>query len=228
MLRWFSELSFMNFLAVLTASNVLMYVGSWALVHLIQIAFRGRLLNADEARPTAREYVLSMIIVAINIAVGIPGWLLWKANWIELKDNGFASFALDLALLLIFFDFWMYALHWLMHQGFAYRWIHSKHHDHVNVNGISLYVMNPAEAIGFGALLIAFLLAHATHLYALLMYLVLNWAYGTMGHSGIAIRSRILRWMVGDTEFHHRHHDTKNGNYGFYTSIWDRLFGTAL
>ena len=228
MLAWFSSLTFYSFLAVLMAANLLMYVGSWGVVSGIQHTLRAHNLNDAEAKPTRRDYLLSFVIVLINIAVGIPGWLLWKAHRIELVENGVAYFALDTVLLLFFFDFSMYFLHRLMHAGPLYRYIHGKHHDHVNVNGISLYVMNPAEALGFGALLIVFLIVHATNLYALLLYLTLNWIYGTMGHSGIPIRSRILRWFLGDTEFHHQHHARQGGNYGFYTPLWDRLFGTVI
>ncbi len=228
MLQWFSDLTFFNFFAVLATANLTMYLGSWGVVRMIQRTFRGRILNEREASPTKRDYLLSFLIVLINISVGVPGWFLWKAHGIELIENGITFFLLDAVFLLFYFDFSMYVLHRMMHQEPAYRLIHSKHHDHVNVNGISLYVMNPVESLGFGALLICFLMAHATNFYALLFYLLLNWAYGTMGHSGIAIRSRILRWLVGDTEFHHRHHAGRQGNYGFYTPLWDRLFGTAL
>jgi lathosterol oxidase len=228
MLEWFSKLSFIEFLFLLTVANLLMYLGSWALVSAIQSVFRAQILNKADAKPTQREYVLSLFIVLINISVGVPGWILWKAHRIELTNNNIGFLFFDILLLLIYFDFSMYALHRLMHQGPLYRFIHSKHHDHVNVNGISFYVMNPAESLGFGALLIGFLLVHLTNFYALLFYLTLNWAYGTMGHSGVPVRSRLLLWLVGDTEFHHRHHTGKNGNYGFYTPIWDRLFGTTV
>ena len=229
MLSWFSTLSFTQFFALLAIANLLMYLGSWGLVALIQRVFRDRVLNDGDASPTLSDYLLSIAIVIINICVGIPGWFLWKAQRIELTDNGALSAFFDVLLLLLFFDFSMYALHRMMHFGPAYRFIHSKHHDHVNVNGISLFVMNPAESIGFGVLLIGFLMLHPTNFYALLFYLWLNWAYGTTSHSGITIRSRVLRWMVGDSDFHHRHHSSgRIGNFGFYTPFWDRLFGTAL
>ena len=228
MLLWFSALPFAHFLAVLAAANLLMYLGSWSIVSAVQRMCGAQTLNSAAAKPTRREYALSFLIVLINISVGVPGWLLWKAHRIELLDNGVLYFLLDVFVLLFYFDFSMYVLHRLMHQGPLYRIFHSKHHDHVNVNGISLYVMNPAEAWGFGLLLIGFLMVHPTNLYALLFFLTLNWAYGTMGHSGVPIHSRVLRWLIGDTEFHHRHHSKKVGNFGFYTPVWDNLFGTRI
>ena len=32
--------------------------------------------------------------------------------------------------------------------------------------------------------------------------------------------------MIGTSTFHARHHQTPTSNYGFYTALWDRLFGT--
>ena len=86
--------------------------------------------------------------------------------------------------------------------------------------------MTPAEAVGFGVLLILFLVIRPFSIHALFAYLFFNWAYGTMGHSGVPIRNRALAWCVGDTAFHHKHHTAMRGNYGFYTGFWDRLFGT--
>ena len=88
--------------------------------------------------------------------------------------------------------------------------------------------MNPVEAVGFGFLLIGFLMVRPFSFHAMMVYLLFNWIYGTMGHCGVPIKNRVLSWCVGDTEFHHQHHANMRGNYGFYTGLWDRLFGTAV
>ncbi len=41
-----------------------------------------------------------------------------------------------------------------------------------------------------------------------------NWAF-----------HRVFRW-VNTTRNHHGHHQRFNGNFGLYTTLWDRLFGT--
>ncbi|MCA9067427.1 MAG: sterol desaturase family protein [Planctomycetaceae bacterium] len=227
MLNWFENLSFLQFLAILSAANVLMYLCSWGTVFLIQ-RFATQTLNQHAARVTANDYWLSIAIVVINILVGIPGWWLWKQGIISLVEKPILSTVLDLVLIFLYFDFSMYVLHRLMHIGWLYRYFHSRHHDHVDVNGISLYLMNPLEALGFAGFLILFLAIRPYSFHALMIYLFINWLYGTMGHSGITIRNQVLAWCVGDTEFHHVHHSQLVGNYGFYSGLWDRIFRTHV
>src|SRR5262249_38061749 len=63
------------------------------------------------------------------------------------------------------------------------------------------------------------------------VYLVLNVAFGTVGHlGGEPLPARwsdipVLRYLAGST-FHARHHQALATNFGFYTVIWDSLFGT--
>ena len=61
--------------------------------------------------------------------------------------------------------------------------------------------------------------------------LALNTAFGAIGHLGVEplpdgwVRAPILRWIATST-FHARHHGDPRSNFGFYTLVWDRLFGT--
>ena len=66
--------------------------------------------------------------------------------------------------------------------------------------------MHPIEAIGFGGMLIAVLLMIDCDVVALLFFLLINWLYGTIAHSGIPVNNMFLRWCVGDSRFHHDHH----------------------
>ncbi len=228
MLNWFENLSFIQFMIVLSIANVAMYVGSWLIVRQVQRVYAARNMNERQAIVTRRDLLLSLVIVVINIAVGVPGWWLWREGHIVLTEPAIWVTLLDGLIIFLVFDFAMYALHRLMHTGWLYRTFHGRHHDHVDVSGISFYVMNPAEALGFALILIGLLWVRPMSLHALLVFVFFNWAYGTMGHSGVPIRSRWLVWCVGDSAFHHRHHTQMRGNYGFYSSIWDRLFGTRL
>lgn len=60
----------------------------------------------------------------------------------------------------------------------------------------------------------------------------MNLISGTLGHLGRALpqpRSPKLIACLsyfGGPIFHGRHHSTPHANYGFYTTIWDRLFST--
>ena len=226
MLQWFEELTFQQFVALLAVVNVVMYLGSWVGVAALQRLFAKSTMNVEAVLVTRRDLLLSLVILIINIGVGIPGWLLWKQGYIVLLERPLAAAIIDGAIMFVYFDFCMYGLHRLMHVSWLYDLIHRRHHDHKNVSGISLYVMNPVEAVGFGILLILFLMGRACDLYALLAFLFLNWLYGTVAHSALPISGGLLSWFVGNATFHHRHHAKQRCNYGFFTGVWDRLWGT--
>ena len=61
-------------------------------------------------------------------------------------------------------------------------------------------------------------------------YLVLNVLFGTVGHAGVepfpAALNRVpLLRYIGASTFHDGHHELVRYNFGFYTLLWDRLFG---
>jgi sterol desaturase/sphingolipid hydroxylase (fatty acid hydroxylase superfamily) len=66
---------------------------------------------------------------------------------------------------------------------------------------------------------------------AMILYLTVNVLFGMTGHLGLeplskTLRSKPLLKYIGTSTFHHQHHRDIHHNFGFYTSIWDRLFGT--
>ncbi len=228
LLSWFESLGFVQYLGVLAAANVLMYVGALALVAVLQRRLSGRLLNQAAATASRGDVALSLVVVAVNILVGVAGWLLWKGGLITLRASGPAAAALDLLLLVACFDLSLYGLHRLLHLPAPFRLVHGRHHAHRNVSGLSLFVMNPVEAAGFGLLLVAALSLRDFDVLSVLAFLALNWSFGMVGHSGLRFDSALLRWLAGDSAFHHRHHATRSGNFGFFTPLWDRALGTSV
>jgi sterol desaturase/sphingolipid hydroxylase (fatty acid hydroxylase superfamily) len=75
------------------------------------------------------------------------------------------------------------------------------------------------------------MLAATYNLWAVVIYLSLNVLFGIVGHLGFeplaAYKSGWIRYL-GTSDFHHAHHRDIHGNFGFYTSLWDRLFGTYI
>lgn len=66
----------------------------------------------------------------------------------------------------------------------------------------------------------------------LIFEIVLNGS-AVFGHANIRIpqrTDRVLRWLIVTPDMHRIHHSViqreTDSNYGFYLSIWDRLFGT--
>jgi sterol desaturase/sphingolipid hydroxylase (fatty acid hydroxylase superfamily) len=94
-----------------------------------------------------------------------------------------------------------------------------------------LFVLNPAENIAFGLLWLGVISMYTFSWTGISIYLLLNVVSGTIGHLGVEpFPDSWLRWpglrVLAGGSFHAQHHQDIEHNYGFYTLIWDRLFGT--
>ncbi len=228
---WAYGQSFALWVVFSIASNVFFVgasvVGCWLLGRIFP---QRRLFSAPQPL-TPHDKWLAAIATLLNSCVSIVGWLLWKAGWITVTFPGPARTLLDLALLLFIMDFGMYALHWMVHATWIYPLVHRTHHTHESMNPLSLFVLNPFEVIGFGGLLIVALMLFPISAEATGCYLTLNLIFGTIGHAGVEPVPG--RWMklpglrlLGTSTFHAQHHADPMHNFGFYTLVWDRLFGT--
>lgn len=171
---------------------------------------------------TKHDIYNSITVVIINILVAIPGYLLFINNKISFTNNN--SFIVDFLLLFLFFDIAMYSLHLISHYVWPFKNFHNKHHSHEYFNAISLYVMEPIESLLFGVLLTLFAFFVPLNIYSFLSFLFLNWALGVIGHLNTKSTKQPL--LFGNHVFHKAHHQYGNKNFGFYTVIWDKLFGT--
>ena len=181
--------------------------------------------------------------ILLNTGISVIGWYLWTQGWIDLNLStqnlsaqglglGAGSKILfDTLLMVLAMDLGMYGLHRIAHHPWLYPILHAFHHRHETTNPISLFVLHPFEVLGFGGQMIAFLIVYPMDPSALMAYLTLNVVFGTLGHSGVEpfprflARIPLLRW-VGTSTFHAGHHEHPIHNFGFYTLIWDQLFGT--
>jgi sterol desaturase/sphingolipid hydroxylase (fatty acid hydroxylase superfamily) len=136
----------------------------------------------------------------------------------------------DLVVLVVGMDFAMYWLHRLAHLKWLYL-VHRPHHRYVDPRPLTLFVLSPMETVAFGGLWLAFLCVYSPSWIAVVAYLTLNVFSGVIGHTGVELfppffeRARGLRWIAGSA-FHADHHASETCNYGFYTNVWDRMFGT--
>jgi Delta7-sterol 5-desaturase len=109
--------------------------------------------------------------------------------------------------------------------------MHRLHHDYDRPRPLTLFILNPVENLSFGMLWLAVISVYQPSWLGMSIYLTLNVLFGTIGHLGVEPfpawwgRTPVLRWLAGGT-FHARHHQDMATNFGFYTLVWDRLFGT--
>lgn len=220
------EVSFF-FLAV----NLIIFIGSVTFCWALGWGF-GKKRIFDYWEPLRKiEFAAAIGSIFINAVVSVCGWLLWQADWIEIRQVGLLAGFLDCVLMILFMDLGMYVFHRVAHIAWIYRLLHRFHHRHVVTNPISLFVLHPLEVFGFGALMIAFLMLYTMDLNGLMLYLGLNVLFGTIGHSGVEPfpaawnKVPVLR-LLGSSTFHAGHHAQLTCNFGFYTLLWDKIFGT--
>lgn len=179
-----------------------------------------------------RAWLICAVTNVLNTVVTYAGLWLWKHQFIVVGTAISWTILPDFLLLFFAMDLLMYLFHFLIHKTFLYRAIHQLHHQSIHPRPIDLFVLHPVETLSFGALWLLLLMCYAFNMYAILLYLTVNLVFGLMGHLGIEPLPTRLRQLpvlkyLGTSTFHHDHHEDPGHNFGFYTSCWDRLFGTG-
>jgi sterol desaturase/sphingolipid hydroxylase (fatty acid hydroxylase superfamily) len=206
-----------TFWTILIIANIAMY----GLTILISYSW-SKIKQHKTLQLTKQDIYNSILVLVINILVAIPGYLLFTKGYISfIKDS---HFIVHFLMLYIGFDLAMYILHLASHYVWPFKNFHQKHHTHQYFNAISLYVMEPIESILFGLLLSLSAWVYPLNIYSFLSFIFFNWLFGVIGH--LNTNSKKQPKLFGNHIFHKTHHQHPNNNYGFYTVIWDKLFGT--
>lgn len=228
MLENLNSLSYGEFLALIIIGNILMYLFTWLIVRVLRKFFIQFNLNKQNTAMSFEDLKNSLVVLFMNIFVGILGFEFLRRNFIILTEPTLQKSLLDLIVIFIFMDLAMYLTHLGAHHQIFYKHFHGVHHSHIDMAELSLYVMHPLEAFGFGVMLIIFLIIYPISLGALLIFLLFNWLFGVFAHSGIEPSKGRLGNYICMTKFHQIHHQRADGNYGFYTPLWDMLFKTRI
>jgi len=180
---------------------------------------------------TKKEWGICVITNILNTVVTYGGFWLWKHGWIRISMEGTWRVLIDFIVLFVAMDLLMYVFHIIIHKTFLYKAVHQLHHDAIDPKPIDLFVLHPVETMGFGSLWLMLLMVYGFNIYAIIIYLVVNVIFGLAGHLGIEpLPAKVRQWPVirylGTSTFHHHHHQDIQHNFGFYTSVWDRLFNT--
>lgn len=230
-IHWMHDAPVWQAVAVLLAENVLIFFLALLVGHGLIGQFADRRVTLP-APPLARlEVAVAASNVLLNTVVTLAGLFLWRAGVVRFRTDTGLWAVLDVFVLLFVMDFAMYWLHRAAHHRLLYPILHRLHHAFDRPRPLTLFVLNPAENVAFGALWLVVIVLYPASWVGMSVYLALNVLFGTIGHLGVEplprgwVRVPGLRNVAGST-FHARHHQHLACNFGFYTLIWDRLFGT--
>ena len=232
LLAYFKTLSWQAALPLFLAENLLVLLLALGFGYLLQAAFgRRRALGPVHVPISGPEFWLAACTLLLNTGITFAGFWLWRRGFISIGEGLSGHIVLDFVVLFIGMDLLMYIFHYAIHHSPLYRWVHAQHHAYTEPQPIDLFVLHPVETLGFGGLWLILMAVYPANFLAIVAYLTVNVLFGVLGHSGVEPfpaaweRRPLLRWL-GSSGFHFEHHQDDRHNFGFYTSIWDRLFGT--
>lgn len=231
LLTWLQTLSPAAAALFCVAENVLLFGGAMLLGHGLLWLYGDRRVTETPEPLQWQEVAWAASCVALNAVVTFAGWVLWTRGIIRIDAGPLWRVGVDLAVLFFAMDLAMYVFHRLAHLPWVFPWVHATHHRYDKPRPLNLFVLNPFEVLGFGGLWLAVLIVYPPTFYGMAIYLGLNLLFGTVGHLGVeplprnALTRPLLRFL-GTSTFHARHHQHATINFGFYTTLWDRLFKT--
>ena len=217
--------------ALLLAQNVVVFALALLFGALVVRVYPGRRAAGRPDALSGVEVAVAASAVVLNTVVTFAGLLLWRAGVVRFRDDVGVGVVLDVVVLLLGMDLAMYVLHRVAHHPWLFPLLHRLHHRFERPRPLTLFVLNPIEALSFGGLWLVAITVYSASWLGMSVYLVLNVAFGVLGHVGVEPFPRgWVKWPalrhVGTSTFHAQHHAAPTHNYGFYTLLWDRLFGT--
>jgi sterol desaturase/sphingolipid hydroxylase (fatty acid hydroxylase superfamily) len=232
LVEWLETASMVELTAAFLVENLLILLGVLGAGRALTAVFSHRRVALAPGPVTASDVAVALGNVGLNTLTTVAGLVLWRAGFIRFRTDVGLLALLDALVLLAVMDFAMYWLHRLAHTGPLYPLLHRYHHTFDRPRPLTLFALNPAENVAFGALWLAVLCVYEASWLGMSIYLVLNVAFGTVGHLGV--EPVPARWVgapvvgqVAGASFHAQHHQDREHNFGFYTLVWDRLFGTV-
>ncbi|TDS14979.1 sterol desaturase family protein [Sphingobacterium paludis] len=222
------EFTLLEWILFSLLSNIALYLFSIGLYIVIDQTCAKQKIQ-DEAFPvTPSDVYLSLLTVVLNTVVMLIAVYCWKIGWLEYNESATLAVSIvEIIGIVLVMDFLMFVFHYLAHSPGLYPLLHYRHHEHSSTNYLSLFVLHPFETLGFGLMMITVFICYDFSITAIAAYVFINLVWGTIGHLN---REFFPKWAdrlyVGTTRFHNQHHIDERHNFGFYTSIWDRLFRT--
>lgn len=147
------------------------------------------------------------------------GWLGWQDSWLWLVVLTLLTPAIH--------EIHFFCIHWMIHQGVLYKWIHSVHHNSINPSPWSSMSMHPVESTFYFSEMFWHLLIPSNPIVAL--FQLNSTGYGAVnGHIGFEKLEMGGEAALDSHAYaHYLHHKYFEVNYGGEGLVpLDKWFGT--
>lgn len=153
----------------------------------------------------------------------------WTQIYLQAELYSWWYFGFSILAYGLLFDAYFYFTHRFLHRPSLFSYIHSVHHRAENPNVYALYYFHPVEAAIYALAHILMILILPLHPLAVAISLIWIDLHNWFFHWGYDIYprwfGRFLPFANGSS-FHFQHHQSVQGNYGYFTNIWDRMLST--
>lgn len=189
-------------------------------------------VEKDQILREMRHSIVGAIPISIILTLVITmGALELNAIYFDLATFGWPWFFGQVLVLMVLTDIWFYFVHRIMHSKKVFKLTHKRHHLSTDPSPFASNSVHPIEAfldIGF-LVLASFIIP--LHPIAIFIVISLSAIWSAYGHLGYEIAPRFITktWWgkyINYSTVHNQHHATFKYNFGYYTTVWDRLFGT--
>jgi len=173
------------------------------------------------------RFLLPIVAVGVASYAAAKGWGL--LNLIALPDW------LAIIAAIIILDMMIYWQHVLSHKWAPLWALHKVHHSDRDIDVTTALRFHPAEIILSMLFKMALVLALGAPVIAVIIFEIILNGCAMFNHSNVRFPRRfdkVLRAVMVTPDMHRVHHSIiereTNSNYGFSTSLWDRIFRSYI
>ncbi|WP_438945826.1 sterol desaturase family protein [Sediminibacterium sp.] len=187
--------------------------------------------NNDYFRELGYSLLTMLIFSSVIVFLNSPTIVIYTTRYQSIDEYGWLYYFSVFPILFIMHDLYFYIMHRIMHHPSLFKYIHLVHHKSTNPSPWAAYAFHPLEAIIEQGIVVIFYFTLPIHISHLAIFFLFSIVYNVYGHLGYELypkgfnKTRIGRW-INTSVNHNQHHQYFKGNYGLYTLIWDRIFGT--
>ena len=187
--------------------------------------------NKDYIRELAYSLSTMLVFSLIIVVLNSPSIGPYTTRYKEIDAMGWIYYYSAFPIMFIMHDLYFYIMHRIMHHPAVFKYVHLVHHQSTNPSPWAAYAFHPLEAVIEQGIVIIFYFTIPIHITHLAIFFLFSIVYNVYGHLGYELypkgfnKTLVGKW-INTSVNHNQHHQYFKGNYGLYTLIWDRLFGT--
>lgn len=218
-------------------NRLIVLISSLIILYTLELAFPFFQGRKGKFKHAVKNLGLGLLN-AIIIAIFFTGTILLLSNWAEMKNIGLLHILeipiwLEIILVIILFDAWMYCWHLINHKFPLFWKFHKMHHTDKDVDVTSAVRFHSGEIILSTIARLGIILLLGLSPWHIVLYEIILLPVILFHHSNINFPEKydkLYRLIFTSPHMHWIHHSDKrieaDSNYGAIFSFWDRLFKT--